>query len=78
VTSSEQTFNMASWEATVRGTRAICKILAAVIVSARGDALLDGDWDAAVQRVRWVIAVSICGTLHAASCCIDPCVLCVW
>ena len=67
VTSSEQPTNLASWEATVRGTRAICKILAALI-SAHGDELSGGGWDAAVQRVRWAVAVrNPCMLLRAAS-----------
>ena len=57
---------MASWQPTVRGTRAVCKILAAV-VSADGDVLPKGGWDAAVQRVRWAVQQP-CETLHAASC----------
>ena len=47
---------MAAWKTTVRGTRAICTILAAV-VSAHGDVLPDSSWDAAAQRIRWAIAV---------------------
>ena len=60
---------MASWQPTVRGTRAVCKILAA-IVSADGDVLPKGSWDAAVQRVRWAVS-ALCATLHAAFCLVE-------
>ena len=66
---------MASWQPTVRGTRAVCKILAAVL-SAHGDALPHGGWDAAVQRVRWAVR-QLCTTLHAACCCAAPDILCI-
>ena len=66
----EQTFNMASWQPTVHGTRAICKILAAIVL-AHGDVLPHGGWDAAVQRVRWAV-LQLCATLHAALVALHP------
>ena len=52
---SEPTANAASWEMTLRGTRAVGDLLAAILAAdapARATVLQDGSWDAAAQCVR--------------------------